>query len=271
MKIKYLIDTHEHYGYWLTLTNCKNNLLGSFAKYNLSYALISFDGSEFKEEEQKRGRLIPQMIGSKKMLKFVKENPHYGMLVWVRPHLEKNIEEVDTFIKKHLNYIHGIKFHPYCSRLKVSDERVAPYIELARKYDLPVLVHTASDKYSSIKYLKRVALKYKDVTFVAAHMELMSNNKACLEVMKECKNVYADTAWVNMDILKDLKEANLLDKIMFGTDNPIDGLDTLDNPIYKDFYSNKIGLKKKELEKVYYKNAMKVYKIKEEDLKPRDY
>ena len=134
MKIKYLIDTHQHYGYWNTLTECKYNLLNSFTKYNLSYALISFDGSEFKEEGQKRGKLVPSLEGSKKMLKFVKENEHYGMLVWVRPHTENNVQEIESFIKKHLNLIHGIKFHPYCSRMRVTDKRFEPYILIARKY-----------------------------------------------------------------------------------------------------------------------------------------
>ena len=269
MKIKYLIDTHQHYGYWNTLTECKYNLLNSFTKYNLSYALISFDGSEFKEEGQKRGKLIPSLEGSKKMLKFVKENEHYGMLVWVRPHTENNVQEIESFIKKHLNLIHGIKFHPYCSRMRVTDKRFEPYILIARKYNLPILVHTAKDKYSSLKYLKRVAMKFNDVIFVAAHMELLTNNKNCVTLLKECNNVYCDTAWVNMDILNDLKSEGLLDRVMFGTDNPIDGLDTLNNQIYLDYYNNKIKLTKKELSKVYFENALKVYKIDKNLLKPR--
>ena len=112
-------------------------------------------------------------------------------------------------------------------------------------------------------------MKFNDVIFVAAHMELLTNNKNCVALLKECNNVYCDTAWVNMDILTDLKREGLLDRVMFGTDNPIDGLDTLNNQIYLDYYNNKIKLTKKELSKVYFENALKVYKIDKNLLKPR--
>ena len=74
---------------------------------------------------------------------------------------------------------------------------------------------------------------------------------------------------INEYILNDLKSEGLLDRVMFGTDNPIDGLDTLNNQIYLDYYNNKIKLTKKELSKVYFENALKVYKIDKNLLKPR--
>ena len=53
---------------------------------------------------------------------------------------------------------------------------------------------------------------------------------------------------------------------MFGTDNPIDGYETLNNPIYQSYFNNDIKLKKKEYDNLMYKLAMKIYNIKKEEL-----
>ena len=263
-KDNYIIDTHTHIGYWPNLTKTQNDLLTSNRNFNINYSLVSFDGTEFKEH--KRGRILNQILASKKCLKFVKENKHLGMLIWVRPHLEKNIEEVDSFISKHLEYIHGIKFHPRCSRLRITDPRFLPYLELARKYKLPILVHTANDTYSKIKYLEKIAKQNPDVIFIAAHLELGTNNVDAINLLATCDNVYGDTAWVNMESLLLAKKLNVINKIMFGTDNPIDGYDTLNNEIYQNYFNNKIKLTKKDYQNIMYKTALKVYKIKTEDL-----
>ena len=266
MKNNFIIDTHAHIGYWPTLTLTKLNLLKSINKYHISYTLISFDGTEFKEDNISK-KFTEQIEGSKKLLSFIKRHKHTGMLVWVRPHTENNYEEVDEFIKENIDYIHGIKFHPFCSRMKITNKKFIPYLDIARKYNLPILVHTAGDKFSQIKYLKEVALKNPDIIFVAAHMELETDHMHAIEVMVECKNIYADTAWVNMRTLRKLKKLNLMDRVMFGTDNPIDGEDTLNNPIYQDYFKNYIKLNRSDYNKVMYQNAMNIYKINEKDLK----
>lgn len=266
MKKKIVIDAHTHLGYWPTLTKTTNDLLNSNKDFNISYSLISFDGTEIKDDSNKRGRIIKQIEASKKCLKFVKEHKHFGMLIWIRPHLEKNYEEVENFIKRHREYIHGLKFHPYLSRLRVTDPRLIPYFNIARKYNLPILVHTAVDTYSKIKYLEKVANSNKDLTFVAAHLELCSDNKEALFALTRCPNLYGDTAWVNPTLMLEAKKLGVLNKIMFGTDNPIDGYETLNNPMYQDYLNNTIKLTKKEYDNLMYKLAMKIYDIKKEDL-----
>ena len=198
MKNNFIIDTHTHIGYWPTLTLTKLNLLKSINKYHISYTLISFDGTEFKEDNISK-KFTEQIEGSKKLLSFIKRHKHMGMLIWVRPHTENNYEEVDEFIKE--------------------------------------------------------------------NMELETDHMHAIEAMVECKNIYADTAWVNMRTLRKLKKLNLMDRVMFGTDNPIDGEDTLNNPIYQDYFKNYIKLNRSDYNKVMYQNAMNIYKINEKDLK----
>lgn len=258
MKAKYIVDAHTHIGYWPNLKTTQENLVSSSKDHNISFSLASFDGSEFLNE---RGRITKQIVASKKCLKFINENKHFGMLIWIRPHTEKNYDEIDAFINKHHDKIYGIKFHPFLSKMRVNDPRLYPYFEIAKKYNLPILVHTATDQYSKIKYLERAAKQFKDLTFVAAHLELETDNLEALNVLKNNKNVYGDTAWVNMNSLIKAKEMKVIDKIMFGTDNPIDGYETLDNPIYQSYFNNEINLTKKDYENVMYKTAIKVYKL----------
>lgn len=264
MHSKYIIDTHTHIGYWPTLTKTINNLVKDNLNHNISFALVSFDGSEFKENNQ--SKLINQIEGSKKTLNFINKHHGYGELIWVRPNKERNFKEIDEFINKNRTKIYGIKFHPACSHLKVTNNKLIPYFKICEKYDLPFVCHTALDEYSSIIYLQKVAIKYPNIKFIAAHMELLSDHKFTIERMKETLNLYCDTAWVDPSITKIIIKNKLIDRFIFGTDDPIDGVCTLDNPIYVNYMNNKMRISKKNFEKIMYKNAMYIFKIKEDSL-----
>jgi uncharacterized protein len=262
MKTKQIIDAHAHLAYWSTLKECQDNLLKSNKKYKINYSLISFASYEFPEENDSRVRLVQQIIGFNKCAEFIRKYPkQFGMLCWVRPHTENNIKEVENFIINNRDIIYGIKIHPYCSRIKVTDPLLIPYLKLAEKYNLPVLVHTATDKYSKIKYLAEVAKEWPHLNFIAAHAELLSNHKECLKYMLMYKNIFCDTAWVDIKTSNEFIKNGLIDRIIFGTDNPIDGIITLDNKIYADYFNNTIELSQENIEKIMYKNALKIYNI----------
>ena len=60
---------------------------------------------------------------------------------------------------------------------------------------------------------------------------------------------------------------SLSDRIIFGTDNPIDGVKTLDNKLYLNYFSNSISMSQQDFDKIMYKNAIKVYQINPKILK----
>lgn len=259
-----IIDSHAHTGYWPTLKACETNLIKSVRNFNIDYTLFSFDGIEFVDQNSSRTRLTNQVIGFNNAYKFYEQNPKkFGILLWIRPHTEKNYQEVELFINNHLDAIKGIKIQPRNSRLKVDDPLIVPYLKLAEKYNYPVLVHTAEDDdYSSLDNLKKVAKSWPHLLFIAAHAGNRTDHKKCIKIMKECPNILADTAWVEMQDIKLFKEANLMDRIMFGTDNPIKGADHLKRQIYQDYFNNVINLEKEDYEKLMYKNAIRVYNLK---------
>jgi predicted TIM-barrel fold metal-dependent hydrolase len=96
---------------------------------------------------------------------------------------------------------------------------------------------------------------------VAAHCQLCSDNSAAFEVMKTTPNIYGDTAWVNMKFARKILTKIGPDRIMFGTDNPIDGVDTLGNPMYHDYFVNRLRLPAHVYHNLMARNAMKVFGI----------
>ena len=225
-----IIDSHAHYGYWPTMTKCEDMIIKSTEKNKVNFTLFSFDGTEFREG---RTKFTSQLEGSKKALALCKKHhDKLGMLVWYRPHLEKNPAELEDFIKKHLDFIHGLKFHPYLSRMRISDQRNYPYFEIARKFNFPILVHTATDNYSKLKYIVKAAKEFPDIIFVAAHCVLESNHLEIIKVItnvghRNVKNV-CDLAWYSHLVKLDSN----INKVVVVYGNI--GKSTNDNLIYKD-------------------------------------
>ncbi len=258
---KYIIDSHSHYGFWPTLKKCENNLITSINEHNISFSLISFDGTEFKENSN-FSKIVSTIEGCKKLLNLIKKYPNtFGMLIWIRPFSEKNVAEIEYFIKNHKEKIYGLKFHPYLSHLRISDKKVTSFFDIATKFNLPILVHTANDKYSQLKYLIRVCKKYPSINFIAAHCVLETDHKEILIALKENPNLYCDTAWVDIHFIKILKENNLMDRVIFGTDNPIDGVNTLNEKIYENYFKNSINLSSNDINNLMYKNATRIYHV----------
>lgn len=268
MKTKFIIDAHAHTGYWPNLKECEDDLVISDKKHNINFCLFSFDGSEFNENTDHRVRLVMQIIGFEKAYDFISRYPNkFGMLCWIRPHTENNIKEVENFIVNHRSSVYGLKIHPFASQLKINDPIFIPYFKLAEKYSLPILVHTATDKYSKVKYLAEVCKAWPHLNFIAAHGELYSNHKSCMKAMLECSNLYIDTAWFDISGINVFINNGLSDRIIFGTDNPIDGVKTLDNKLYLNYFSNSISMSQQDFDKIMYKNAIKVYQINPKILK----
>lgn len=258
-----IIDEHAHIAHWPTVKECEDYLLSSQVKYRVSFTLISdCDCAEYPSVTKYGVHPVNQLQGLKKCVEFVKKYPsRFGALVWINPHNETVTPELEKYIAQNKKYIYGLKFHPFESRLKVTSKKLEPYFALAKKYDFPILVHTAQDRYSDVLFLGEAAEKHPELRFVAAHMQLVSDNKAALAVLKGHPNVYGDTAWVDMRIAKKVLTEIGEERIMFGTDNPIDGPDTLANPMYESYYKNKVKLPGRLYHNLMYRNTMKLYGI----------
>ena len=91
-------------------------------------------------------------------------------------------------------------------------------------------------------------------------MGLGTDHKNSFKYISKLDNLYGDTTWVSYtDVIEAVKFCGS-EKILFGTDNPVDGKDTL--KAYQPTFSNlKNILKNEDYENVMYKNTKRLFKI----------
>lgn len=263
-----IIDAHVHMGNMFNFHMTPDMVLESADRYGIDYMLVSnVESSEVDHDQNPlpEDMVVTQMDSAKRIVRFAKDNPKcVGAFIWGKPLTEGVTRELKDFIDENREYIYGIKIHPYHSKLKFDDPRVEEYIRLAKEFELPVMTHTAVDICSDPGCVYNMAKKYPDTDFVMAHMELGTDNRVCIAMIKELPNLYGDTAWVTPEnAIYAMKECGI-DKIMFGSDNPIDGVDTY---AHKDFYKIYLGEFKNMVSKEMYdaimcENARRIYKLK---------
>jgi len=115
----------------------------------------------------------------------------------------------------------GIKLHPDCWQVAVTEEDYAPALNFADKYKLPVLIHSWDGMYDSAAQVGEVAARYPNAVFLIGHSgggDL--GRRQSVEAAKKLDNVYlefsgsfmAKTCW------EDTFSKVGADRIMFGTD-----------------------------------------------------
>lgn len=267
-----IIDIHSHIGEILNFKMPEENLIESMERYNIDFSIcsnceaVSFDHNHksLPYTMQKSQRTVYADT-----IRFArKHSGKIAVMPWVKPHYENISNEFISMIRQNLDITVGIKVHPVHSFINFNSPPVEEYVKLAEQFDLPVLVHTGNTTESSCKNVYDMAVKYPGVKFIMGHMGLDTDNQEAIKMIKERKNLYGDTAWVPIEsTVQAIRECGS-EKIMFGTDNTIDGVDTLNvNPkgepsLYQRYFNElKDLITKDEYEKLMYKNAIKVFKL----------
>ena len=100
------------------------------------------------------------------------------------------------------------------------------------------------------------------------HMGLGTDNKKALELLGKADNLYGDTTWVPMGTTIEAIKRYGSERMMFGSDMPIDGVDTyLQNPkgdrsMYQDYFHELPKLiSAKAYDDLMYQNAVMVFKL----------
>ena len=127
---------------------------------------------------------------------------------------------------------------------------------IARKLNVPILLHTGDFKECHASVFKPLSLENPDLTFVLAHSRPIDET---LDVLQNCTNTMVDTAFMPPQYVLRLAENGYTDRILFGTDAPINLLfyedrttteyikscrtvlqDTLPQSVYKRIMSNQL-------------------------------
>lgn len=91
-------------------------------------------------------------------------------------------------------------------------------IKLAKKMNLPLLIHTGEHPGCYPSLFERAIRNNPEVTFVLAHGRPIQET---IQLMLQYKNIWTDIAFMPKDNLKQLIDNGLSNRILFGTDAPI--------------------------------------------------
>lgn len=268
-----IIDTHVHIGNILVFDMPPEDVLYSMDRYGIDFSLVS--NVECAENDH-NGNPIPQNLQKSQnevlenTLEFAKaHSDKIGLLPWLKIRQETPDKKFIKTISDNRDIVYGLKLHPFHSRTAPDDETLEPIYKLAAEYCLPVVSHTGGCAEADSLRLYNAAKKHPEINFVMVHMDLGTDNSQAIELLGKLPNLYGDTTWVPIE--STLKAINKWgsDKILFGSDNPIDGKDTYLNDkfgnrsLYQQYFNEfKAMVGKADYDNIMYKNAERLFGIK---------
>lgn len=142
-------------------------------------------------------------------------------IVSYTPHCsdEEYFDHVSWAIRE-LGFV-AIKLHPeaYCCASNAPQAR--KIYETARALKVPVMIHTGNGVIQALPSLAiPMALEYPDLTFVLAHAGGGMFGAEALVAAQVCPNIYLETSWCPVFVVKDMAKKLGCQRLMFGTDNP---------------------------------------------------
>lgn len=267
-----IIDSHVHIGESIGFIMPEEAVLTSMERYGIDYSLVSnSDSIEYDQQQQ----LLPlklqvsQIESLKRALRFASLYPEkIGVLPWIKPTTEQLDEEFIRLVEDNIKLIHGLKVHPFFSNINFDDPKLEPYFQFAQNNNLPVLTHTASDGSDDPIRVYHMAVKYPKVNFIMGHMGLGTDNQEAIELMAKADNLYADTTWVPMESALQMIKRYGSKRVLFGSDNPIDGVDTYlcnkegERSLYQQYFHElKELIDEHAYQDLMYRNAIRVFHL----------
>ena len=139
-------------------------------------------------------------------------------VLWLTPRMLKVKYALPYMLHSKIQW-QGVKIHseahPEWAHNKALLDKA---LNVARNLDVPILVHTGNFSSCHARLFKDVIAENSDLTFVLAHGRPINET---IEILQCYHNVYVDTAFMPMTDLKELIAEGLSDRILFGTDAPI--------------------------------------------------
>ena len=139
-------------------------------------------------------------------------------VLWLTPTMMKRRYALPYMLRSKVDW-QGVKMHweahPEWAH---NAQLVSKALEVARRMDVPVLLHTGAFDTCHAGLFLELVCDNSDLTFVLAHARPVDE---AIEALKHCQNVYVDLAFVPMADLQVLLSEGFADRILFGTDAPI--------------------------------------------------
>ena len=267
-----IIDSHTHIGILPPFYMTTDMLLYSMERYGIDFSLVSNIEAAENDHEGKPvppEYRTPQNELLRRTLSEAKKAPDkLGVLPWLRIQSEMPDEEFVRIITENRSLIYGFKLHPFHSVTAPDDPRMEPIYRLAAELELPIVSHTGGREEAMSPHLYNAAKKHPELNFVMVHMDLGTDNRQALDLLGKLPNLYGDTTWVPVSTTLEAIRRCGSKKMLFGTDNPIDGPDTLlhnktgDRSLYQQYFNElKEQLSPEAYDDLMWKNAQRIFRI----------
>lgn len=262
-----IIDTHVHISYFKsneTLADAKNQLLLEMRKNKVNLAIVIPDNQP-----------NPKCAGLDEAIELAKNEPKLYVIgtLNILKIKDSNIKKIDNLFKQKI--IRGFKIFPGHDPIYPTDKRLKNIYKLCIKYDRPLTIHTgintgdtACAKYNDPKHIVKIAKLYPKLKIIIAHY-FWPKLDYCYKTTDGFKNIHFDTSGMaDPEVAKDSggigKIRKILEKtmarnpesVLFGTDWPMCDIKKHLNLI------NSLKIKKTEKEKIFCRNAKKIFKLK---------
>ncbi len=267
-----IIDTHVHIGNMNGFAMKPQDVLYSMKQYKIDFSLVSnLEACEFDHQLEPIPRQLQKSQNQvfRDTIRFARKYPDkIGAVPWMKIHGELPDDEFRMLLRENRDLVYAFKFHPYHSFTAPDDERLEPIYRLAAEYDLPIVSHTGGCEEARSVRLYNAAKKHPELNFVMVHMDLGTDNSEAIELLGKLPNLYGDTTWVPIESTLKAIERWGSEKILFGSDNPIDGKDTyLDNgrgerSLYQAYFNEfRSMVSERDYENIMFRNAQTLFRI----------
>ncbi len=176
-------------------------------------ASVMFDG-----DEDDNGQAV---------LELALAQPSIVPLLWVHPARNEGTDRAEAWLRDHP--FAGLKFHPTHEELAADSELMDPYLELAARYGVPVVIHTAEDDPSLAGRVATLAARHPEVQVVHYHTGLGTDHADAIQAVASCDNCWAELSWMALEPSLDAIATLGAERVLFGTDVSIDGPDHYEN------------------------------------------
>jgi len=163
---------------------------------------------------------------SSEVLAEAKEDSRWIPFASVDPCDPKRAEKLTKYVE---GGCRGLKLHPIIQDFHPSGRDCMETIEEFSQYGLPIFFHSGqtayylpeseSESYGAPDNYVKTFEAFPKVKFVMGHMAMFEAEEA-IEIAKKCENVYFDTSFQPIGMVKKAIEEVGENRIMFGTDWP---------------------------------------------------
>jgi hypothetical protein len=224
--------------------------------------------------------LIPDNLHDSKIgdldicLKLIEKEKRVFLLgtIDVRTEGKEWLDKLDKLFKK--GKIKGIKIFPGHDPIYPNDKRLSQIYKLCIKYNYPMVIHTGWNsndskvaKYNDPKYIIDIAKKFPKLKIIISHY-YWPKVEYCYNITRNFSNIYFDTSALadeeviretGLEKIKKVLEKSIQDNpnsVLFGTDYAM-----CDTKKHLELV-NSLSISKKDLEKILWKNANKLFRLK---------